>query len=144
MILLSEIEGRRVMAADTAVTVGRVTGVVVDPRQAAVVALRVKGAPAGDVLPWPDISGVGLDAVMVASPEAVGDAEGRVAEIVGGKHECVGKRLLTDSGHDLGAVSDIAFDEHDGAIVAVHTVDGPVRDASVVGCGSYAMVVQRR
>ncbi|WP_127508348.1 PRC-barrel domain-containing protein [Actinoplanes solisilvae] len=140
---LTEIDGRRVMAAGTAVTVGRVAGVVIDPRQGIVVALRVKGAPSGDTLRWADVSGIGADAVMVASPDAVGEAVDRTAEILGTKHEFVGKRLLTDTGSDLGLVIDVAFDEQDGAVTALHTEDGRIGDADLIGCGSYGVVVRR-
>lgn len=143
MMRLSEIAGRSVFEADRAMTVGRVAGVVIDPRAAAVVALRVNRAPAGDMLHWPDISGFGPDAVMVRSPEAIREAAGRVAELRGGDHDFVGKRLLTDVGDDLGRVTDVAFDEQTGAVAEVYTEDGPVRCDSLLGCGSYAVVVRR-
>ncbi|WP_127507830.1 PRC-barrel domain-containing protein [Actinoplanes solisilvae] len=143
MTRLSEIVGRPVVAAGTAVTVGSVTGVVVDPRQGAVVALLVKGASNGNTLHWPDMSGVGPDAVMVTSPYAVREAAGRAAEILGGKHDLVGKRLLTDTGDDLGAVTDIAFDEQAGTVAAIYTGDDSFPDARLVGCGSYAVVIRQ-
>ncbi|MDY7089038.1 MAG: PRC-barrel domain-containing protein [Actinomycetota bacterium] len=144
MTRLSEIEGRSVLASDEARLVGRVAGVVIDPRKAVVVALRVHRAPSGDTLDWPDISGLGADAVMVGSSAAIHEPTGRAAEIREGDHEFVGKRLLTHAGDELGRVTDVAFDEKTGTVTDVYTSDGPVPGDALLGCGSYAVVVQGR
>jgi uncharacterized protein YrrD len=143
MMRLSELQGRWVMAAGTAVTVGHVIGAVIDPQGRALAALRVKGAPAGDILPWAEISGLGPDAIMVNDSEAVQQPSGRIAELTGKYHEFLGKRLLSDDGEDLGKVTDLAFDD-DGTVVEIHSSDGSLRGATLVGCGSYAVIVHRR
>jgi uncharacterized protein YrrD len=143
MMRLSELRGRRVMATGTAVTLGHVTGAIIDPHGRALAALRVKGAPAGDTLPWAEISGLGPDAIMVNDPEAVQQPSGRVAELAGRYHDFLGKRLLSDEGDELGTVTDLAFDD-DGTVVEIHSSDGSIRGAALVGCGSYAVVVHRR
>jgi uncharacterized protein YrrD len=143
MMRLSELQGRRVVATGTAVTVGHVTGAVIDPRGRALAALRVEGAPAGDTLPWAEISGLGPDAIMVNDPTAVQQPSDQVAELAGRYHDFLGKRLLSDDGDELGTVTDLAFDD-DGTVVEIHSSDGSIRGAALVGCGSYAVVVHRR
>lgn len=142
MMRLSELQGRRVMAIGTAVTVGHVTGAVIDPQGRALAALRVKGASAGDTLPWAEISGLEPDAIMVNEPEAVQQPSGRAAELAGRYHDFLGKRLLSDEGEELGTVTDLTFDD-DGTAVEIHSSDGSIRGATLVGCGSYAVVVHR-
>jgi len=143
MMRLSEVDGRVVVAADKATTVGRVVGVVVDASDAAVVALRIDGARGGDTLHWPDITSLGPDAVMVTSASAIREATGRAAELRGRHHEVLGKRLLTDAGDELGKVIDLDFDERSGAVGELHTGDRSLRGDTLVACGSYAVVVRR-
>ena len=64
----SEAKGRKVVSTATAETVGRVDGFVVDPRSRTVLALKVKKAASGDVLPWRQVESFGTDAVTVVSP----------------------------------------------------------------------------
>jgi YD repeat-containing protein len=143
MMRLSELQGRRVIATGTAATVGHVTGAVIDAHGRTLAALRVKGAPAGELLPWSEISGLGPDAIMVNDPEAVRQPSGREAELTGKYHDFLGKRLLSDEGEELGQVTDLTFDD-DGTVVEIHSSDGSIRGATLVGCGSYAAVVHRR
>lgn len=138
---LSDIKGHRVMAAGAATTVGRVSGVVVDPRAGTVVALRVAHAPGGDTLPWPEISGFGPDAVMVGSPDAIRGGEQRSAPCCTDQ-ELIGKRLLTDGGNEAGTLADLTFDPQDGRISALHLGDRSVPGDHLLACGSYAVVVR--
>jgi sporulation protein YlmC with PRC-barrel domain len=143
-MLFSETTLRRVFATTTATTVGQVDDLVVDPHGRAIAALRLDGARHGDTVHWADITGMGPDAITVASPDAVRDAEGRTAELLAGGYRILGKRLLTDAGDDIGRVMDIDFDPRTGSIRELVTTDGRVDGGRLLACGSYAAVVCRQ
>lgn len=142
-MLFSETTLRRVFANTTATTVGQVDELIVDPQGRAVAALRLSGARNGDILHWADITSIGPDAVTVACPEAVRDAEGHTAELLSGDYQIMGKRLLTEAGDDIGRVMDVDFDPRSGSIRELVTTGGRIDGRRLVGCGSYAAVVQR-
>jgi sporulation protein YlmC with PRC-barrel domain len=131
----------RVVDTATANTVGRVDDIVVDPHTRTIAALRVDGRGA-DVLHWPDITGFGADAVTVASATAVGDPTGRTAGLLGRDYQVVGKRLLTDSGDEIGRVLDVEFDPDTGSVTGLLATIGRIDGGRLVGCGSYAAVVR--
>jgi sporulation protein YlmC with PRC-barrel domain len=142
-MLFSEAGSHPVVSTDTASTVGSVGGFVVDPVAASVVALRVRHSGGdGDTLHWEDVKAFGADVVTVASPQVLVDARGRAAELRGRDSELIGKRLLTDAGTEIGRVGDIEFDPVSGAVLALVTSDGAVLGHRLVGCGSYAVVVE--
>ena len=63
----SEAKGHKVVSTDSAETVGKVAGFVVDPRSASVVALSLKKTgDHGTTLPWTGITAFGPDAVTAA------------------------------------------------------------------------------
>jgi sporulation protein YlmC with PRC-barrel domain len=140
-MLFSEAVHRRVVATDTAATIGRVDDVVVDPRTRAVAALRLDGR-GGDVLHWSDVASFGADAVTVDSADARRAPAGRTAGLLGRNYQVVGKRLLTDLGDELGRVLDVDFDPNSGSILNLFTTSGRIHGARLVGCGSYAVVVR--
>jgi len=139
----SEARNRPVVSTDTATTIGSVADLVMDAATAAVVAVRVKrSAGSGDMLPWRDVTAFGPDAVTVASASALGEAEGRTAELAGKRAEVVGKRLLTDAGTEIGTVADVEFDPRTGQVLSLLTASGTVPGNRLIGCGSYAVIVQ--
>lgn len=134
----SEAKGHEVVSTADAATVGKVSGFVVDAAAGKVVGLRLKKTEGDvDLLAWADVQGFGPDAVTVGSVAALrkaGDAE---------KHlDVLGRRVLTEHGVELGDVQDVDFDPADGSIVAVHTKQGEVSGARLLGLGSYALVVR--
>jgi sporulation protein YlmC with PRC-barrel domain len=141
-MLFIDMRSRPVVATSSATTLARVGDVVVDPRSRSIVALRVQGSGSDDVVHWPDIAGIGPDAVTVASADAVRDAEGRVADLLSGSYGILGKRLLADNGDELGRVMDIRFEPTTGAVTEVITTGGRVEGHRLMGCGSYAAVVR--
>lgn len=142
-MLFSEATGRTVLSTGNAETVGTVSGFLVDPVTAQVVAVRLKKTHgAGDTVHWPDLTSFGIDNVTVASADVIGKATGVAADLDTKKAELVGKRLLTDAGSEVGAVDDIDFDPSSGAVVSLLTSDGPVYADRLIGCGSYAVVVK--
>ena len=142
-MLFSEATGRRVLSTGTAETVGTVAGFLVDPVTAQVVALRLKKTHgSGDTVPWPDLTSFGADNVTVPSAEVITEATGAAKDLDTKAGAMLGKRLLTDAGTDIGTVDDIDFDPASGAVISLHTSNGPVYADRLIGCGSYAVIVR--
>lgn len=142
-MLFSDARNRPVMTTDTAETVGMVSGFIVDPALAKVIALRLrKSGGSGDTLHWDDLTAFGPDAVTVPSVAAIVDPRGRAAELDAKRSELVGKRVLTDAGDDIGTVSDVDFEPGSGSVIALVTQAGPVHGSRLIGCGSYAVIVR--
>ena len=143
-MMRSEARGRPVFSTQTSSTVGTVDDLVIDAAAGRVVALRLVGnVGAGDVLPWQNVKAFGPDAVIVDSADEVVEATGTAA-LPHERTDVVGKRLLTDGGADLGEVTDVSFDPHDGHVQALVTGNGSVAAEEVIGCGDYAVLVQQK
>ena len=141
MMLFTKVPGRKVVSTGNAETVGQVAGLVVEPRSHQVVAVSVKKAAHGDTLLWNDITAFGTDAVTVAGPEVIREANDAVKELSGKAHHLLGKRVLNTLGEDLGALLDVRFDSASGT---VETLLLPARDIAgslLIGIGSYAVIV---
>ena len=139
----SEAKGQKVMSTSTATTIGKVEAFVIDPAGQSVVALTLKktGGDA-DTLLWSALSAFGRDAVTVAGADALTVADERVA-LLGDKHHTVlGKRVLTEGGDDLGAVTDVEFDATTGAVTALLTKTAEIAGSRLHSVGSYAVVVR--
>ncbi len=135
--------GRPVMSTASATTIGRVAGLLVDPRTARVVALHLaKTSGSGDTLHWEDLQGFGPDAVTVADEQVVTSARERAAELTGKAAELLGKRVLDDRGDELGSLDDYDFDPDSGALLTLHIGGTDVEGSRLIGCGSYAVVVR--
>ena len=142
-MLFSEVSGRKVVSTDTAETVGKVDGFVVDPALPGVVALIVAKSPnSGSALPWPNVRAVGADAVTVASSGAIVVPDERLAELADKSHTLIGKRVLSTAGVALGALRDVDFDPATGRLAALLLDTGSVEGDRIVGAGSYAVVVK--
>lgn len=138
----SEALGHKVVSTSTADTVGVVQDFFVDPETAAVLAVGLKKTESGDTLRWTDITAFGSDAVTVAGPEKITDADHDVASLKGKEHSVVGKRVLSTKGDELGEVSDVEFDVESGALASLVLDDGGIAGDRLVGVGSYAVVVR--
>lgn len=137
----SEAAGRKVVSTSTAETVGQVDGFVVDPVSRSVLAVRVRKAESGDILPWAGVLGFGSDAVTVSGPDAISGAGDDLGALLGRDHRLVGKRVLSTGGDELGTVRDVEFDAHTGAVTLLVLADGEVAGVRLRGVGSYAVVV---
>ncbi len=141
-MLFSVARSHKVMSTQSATTVAKVAGFIVDPAGPRVLALRLaKTHGNGDTLHWEDLVGFGPDAVTVAGEDALTTARGRAAELSGKQFELLGKRVLDDRGDEVGQVQDLDFDPETGAITTVLTSQGPIEGDRLIGCGSYAVVV---
>ena len=137
----SEAEGRKVLDTASAVTVGKVGALLVDPAERRVVALRVKRKGDQDVLRWSALGSFGPDAVTVAGDRVFTSTDAHLDALSGKAGTLVKKRVLTDAGNAAGTVQDVEFDPQDGRITALLTSEGQVDGARLLGVGSYAVVV---
>ncbi len=138
----SEASGHKVVSTATATTVGRLEAFIVDPPAHQVVGLSLKKTlGAGDTLPWPDIASFGTDAVTVVDDAVVVVPDAALKELGDRRHTITGKRMLDQSGVDLGKVIDVDFDPADGIVRALLTDREEVPGDRLVAVGSYAVVV---
>jgi uncharacterized protein YrrD len=133
-----------VVATDTAEQLGKAAGVAVDAQHARITAVHVGGSKrSARFVPWEHITSFGVDAVMVdgtgAARDATGPAEDRVAN---GDGDVLGKRLLTDSGDQVGVVDDVDFDATDGRIEHLTVGDETISGDRLLGIGTFAVVVR--
>ena len=143
MIRLSDLLGSRVVSRATAEPVGEVNDVVVDPRLRRILALQVGKGRKARLADWGSLSGVGPDAVVVSSEEALrGGVDDREERTLKGDISLIGARVLTDRGDSLGAVVDLELDEATGNLGALQVESGPIDADRLLAVGSYAVVVR--
>lgn len=141
----SEAKGQKVLSTSGAATVGKVSRFVVAPTPppARVAALVLRKTPGdADVLPWSGLTAFGRDAVTVESAASFVQADGHLAVLADKDHQVLGRRVLDDSGTDLGKVVDVDFDLRTGELTTVLTDRTEIPGSAVVGLGSYALVVR--
>jgi sporulation protein YlmC with PRC-barrel domain len=135
--------GRRVVSRASAEELGDLAHVVVDVPRRQVSSLVVGKGRKARLVDWDHVSGFGPDAVMVADESGLheprDDHERAAAR---GKLELLGKRVLSDMGNDLGAARDVVFDPASGAVETLMLAEREVPAASILGAGSFAVVVQ--
>jgi uncharacterized protein YrrD len=103
-----------------------VRDVVFDPRAGRVLGFTLNGrgflsGRRKEVLPWPRVSALGPDAVMVADEEAL-RADDELVEPAGGG-DVLGSRVLTDTGTDLGRVADVVVEANPDADVVGYEIE---------------------
>ena len=133
--------GRKVVSRATAHQLGTVSHLLLsaDCRHVAAVILG-KGKKAS-VVDWPQLT-FGADAVMVNDEAALRKpADGREQAAADGKIELLGRRILSETGNELGTVADVIFDPATGAVELVDAGHRNVPAGSILGAGSYAIVV---
>jgi sporulation protein YlmC with PRC-barrel domain len=135
--------GRKVVSRTSAEELGEVAHIVVDVKRMRVASLVVGKGRKAHLVAWEDVSGFGPDAVMVANESALlepRDDHERAATT--GKLELIGKRALSDTGTDLGPISDITFDPETGTLETLVLGDREEPAASLLGAGSFAAIIQ--
>jgi sporulation protein YlmC with PRC-barrel domain len=134
--------GRKVVSRASATEVGSVSHLLVDVRRRQVAAVVIGRGKRAQLIDWSQLSGFGPDAVMVVDDDArrppADDRERAAAE---GSLELVGKRVLSERGNDLGQIDDVTFDADTGALEDLLIGDRRVPAGSLLGSGSYAVVV---
>lgn len=129
------IEGLKVIGQADGTDLGTVKDVIFDHETVEVLAILVSerelfGLIDAQVAPWSEIMTIGPDAIMVRSRESViraGD-DARIHAEMSGENSLVGKAINTTDGRNLGAFSDIYF-EDDGTIVGYEVSGGLFADA---------------
>ncbi len=137
------VQGHPVIVEDSAEQAGSVTGFVVDPKATTIQAIYLGGRGAsGRFVSWGDIASFGTDAVMIKHSGSVRDGvDEREQRTASHDLALLDRRVLTDSGDELGVVDDIEFDPTDGHLEEL-TVDGePIGPDRLLGIGSYAVIV---
>ena len=138
----TEVLGQPVVSASSADKVGTVSALVVDPAGGRLAALRVKG-PEADFVGWDDLRGIGPDAVVISSTDALRLARTPMEERArDGDVDLIGKRVLTDAGAELGTLADVEFDPETGLLETVIVGERRLPGGGIRGVGPYAVVVR--
>ena len=135
--------GRKVVSRKSAEELGPLAHIVVDVKRRQVASLVVGKGRKALLVDWEQVSGFGPDAVIVSDESALHPPrDDREHAATAGKLELVGKRTLTDTGNDLGTVSDVVFDPVTGSIESLVLGDREEPAASLLGAGSFAAIVR--
>ncbi|WP_037628713.1 PRC-barrel domain-containing protein [Streptomyces aureus] len=141
-MLLSEIMDRPVMDTDEAQSIGQIDSLVIAPRPAHILALRLKHTGGGGtLLTWSYVHAIGPDAVM-ARVNAREASEEDIAEHAAVCRNLLGRRVLTQRGTEIGTLQDIDFDPDSGRILNLLISSGTLPAQSLIGVGNYALVIQ--
>ncbi len=138
------VAGRKVVASDTAESIGSVKGFVLDTTGRTIEAIHVDGhGKRALILNRSAVAAFGADAVMAtasAEPSTIDNDHQKAA--VKGVVSMLGTRVLSVDGRELGTVADVEFDTGSGAVVRVIITDqGSVEADRLRSLGSYALVV---
>lgn len=123
--------------------IGQVVRYVVDADASRIAAVQVGGRRRKALLAdWSHVVGFGPDALVVDSEESLRqpDTE-RELHVAAGDLNLIGRRVLTDTGFGVGALTDVSFDESSGAIEQLHTEHATVAGPGLRAIGPYAVVV---
>jgi uncharacterized protein YrrD len=133
-----------VYAKDSADEVGRVIRYVIAPATHRVAAVHVAGRRRrAQLVDWSSIVGFGPDAVVVDSAGSLRPAgDDHERRVTSGALDLPGRRVLTDSGYDIGELTDVDFDESSGVLELVRTTRTTVGGDGLLAIGTYAVVVR--
>lgn len=138
----TETLGQEVVSTSTAMVIGKIKSFVVDPQSSSVLALILKKTSGdADLLLYTDLIAFGPDAVTVESEAKLCASSPTVDHLLGKDHELKKKRVLTETGKDLGTVRDVEFDPDTGRVTALTTNEVSIEGSGLIGIGSYAVVV---
>jgi uncharacterized protein YrrD len=139
----SEVTNHPVLDVSTAVTVGRIDDVVIDPTNRQVLGfVLAKTAGKATWLAWDRMKALGRDAATIESADALAEAP-ELASRGLRKGKVLGGRVLSDEGLELGALADVEFDSESGVVDALHVSTGRVLPGETLrGVGTYATVVR--
>jgi sporulation protein YlmC with PRC-barrel domain len=133
---------RKVVSRATATEVGVVAHLLVDAQQRRVAAVVIGRGKKAQMVDWAALSGFGPDAVMVVDEAALRPpADERERAAADGSLELVGKRALSERGHELGQVDDVTFDAETGELQDLLIGDRRIPAGAMLGNGSYAAVL---
>ncbi|MDQ6804034.1 MAG: PRC-barrel domain-containing protein [Actinomycetota bacterium] len=135
--------GRKMVSRASAEELGSLTRIVVDVPQRKVSSLVMGKGRKAVLVDWDQVSGFGPDAVMIADESALHQPrDEREKAAADGKLELVGRRVLSDMGEELGETSDVLLDSTTGTVETLVIGEREVPATSILGAGSYAVVVK--
>ena len=141
-VLFTEARQRKVVSAADDEAVGRIDRFVVHPDEQRVGSFRLDNVPdMKRYLSYRNVEEFGEEQVTVPNGNVLRLPDGPREEKIRRDYGMLGKRILTDTGHELGKVVDVAFDAADGSITAIVLEDGEVAGDRLRGVGPYAVVV---
>lgn len=143
MTSLRDLVGRRVVSGGTAEALGEVDGVLVDTATRHVTDVYVRHGRSDTFVSWDEINAIGPDAIVVGaevSPRAPQSDREKAA--AGGKLSILGKGVLDDLGFAHGELADLDFDDQSGAVTTISVEDATLAAESLIGIGSYAVVIR--
>ena len=140
-VLFTEARHRDVISAEDGECVGRLDRFVVHPAEQRVGSIRLDKVPdMHRYLSWRNIEDFG-DAVTVPSAKVLRLPDGPREERIRRDYGMLAKCVITDTGHELGRITDVAFDPTDGSLTGIVLEDGAVAGRRVLGVGPHAVVV---
>jgi sporulation protein YlmC with PRC-barrel domain len=135
--------GRKLVSRSSAEELGDLTHVVVDVKERRVTSLVMGKGRKAVLVDWDQVSGFGPDAVMVVDESALhAPRDEHESAAADGKLELVGKRVISDMGEGMGEASDVVFDPDSGAVETLVVGERELPASSILGAGSYAVVVR--
>ncbi|CAN5914357.1 hypothetical protein BH23ACT10_BH23ACT10_16880 [soil metagenome] len=145
MTRFAESEHTPVYSKASADEIGRITRYIVTPESHTVAALHVSGRRSKALLAdWEHVVGFGPDAVVIDDEQHLrhpnGDYEERVAA---GDLDLRGRRVLTDTGYEIGVLVDVEFDESTGELTVLETDRTTISGDGLTAIGPYAVVVRQ-
>jgi sporulation protein YlmC with PRC-barrel domain len=137
------VSGRTVISRTSAEELGKLAHIVIDVKRGQVASLVVGKGRKVLLIAWEQVSGFGPDAIMIADETALQEPrDDREQSAADGKLELLGKHALSDTGNDLGTIADVVFDSDTGAIESILVDDREEPAASLLGAGSFAVIVR--
>jgi sporulation protein YlmC with PRC-barrel domain len=129
--------GKPVILRSTAEQAGKIRAFAIDAASLRVTTLVLKAGRSARLVDWQQIESIGPDAIIIRdSREAVADDD----RIVSGALDPLQKRVLSDAGNEIGAISDVTVDD-DGSVGSLEIAGSPVAGTRLRGIGSYAVVI---
>jgi uncharacterized protein YrrD len=135
--------GRNVVSRASAEGLGNLTHIVVDVPKRKVSSLVLGKGRKAVLVDWDQVTGFGPDAVMITDESALHEPrDDHESDGADGKLDLVGRRVLSDMGEGLGDSSDVIFDPASGTLETLVIGEREVPAESILGAGSYAVVVK--
>lgn len=126
--------GKQVITYDTGSAVESVTDVIFDAHNNSMLAFLIDEGgliTTARILPFGNIKSIGEDAITIENRDAIvaADADEQVKAMMDSENVAIGTRVMTEDGKDLGAISDIYFNETSGVIEGYEVSGGIFADA---------------
>jgi uncharacterized protein YrrD len=136
--------GRKIVSRANATELGVVNHLLVDAANRRITAVVIGKGKKAQLVDWTQLSGFGPDAVMVGDESALRPpADEREQSAASGDLELLGRLALSEGGNELGKIDDVTFDADTGYLEDLVIGDRRIPAGSLLGSGSYAVVLDR-